>query len=78
LRTRLILASPRTPFAWALILSYFGILIYSQIDPGLSSPFALVAVIEFAIIEEEACPKPLFSRKERRVTVAATAEADAQ
>ncbi len=65
LRTRLILASPRAPFAWSLILSYFGILIYSQIDPGLSSPFALVAVIIFAILEEESHPKPLFSRKEK-------------
>ena len=63
LRTRLMIAAPRAPFAWALILSYFGILIYSQIDPGLSSPFALVAVIVFAILEEESQPKPLLPRK---------------
>lgn len=63
LRTRLILAAPRKPFAWALILSYFGILIYSQIDPGLSSPFALVSVILFAVLEEETEPRPLFQRK---------------
>ena len=71
LRARLILAAPRKPFAWALILSYFGILIYSQIDPGLSSPFALVAVILFALLEEEAYPKPLCKRKEKVTETAA-------
>ena len=65
LRTRLILSAPRAPFGWALILSYLSILIYSQIDPGLSSPFALVAVIEFALLEEESHPRPLFGRKKK-------------
>ncbi len=54
LRVRLLRAAPRTPFTLAIAVSYIGVLIYSQIDPGIFSPypFALLTVFFFALLEE--------------------------
>ena len=58
-RIRLMRAAPRTPYMGALILSYLGVLIYSQIDPGLVSPYAIVATVLFVLMEEESHPSPM-------------------
>ena len=64
LRLRLMRAAPRTPYMWALILGYLGILIYSQIDPGLMTPYAIIPTVFFVFMEEESLPSPfLFKRK---------------
>lgn len=66
LRLRLICTAPRTPYMGALILGYLGIFIYSQIDPGLMTPYAIVATAFFVFIEEETHPAPLFLRKRKK------------
>lgn len=52
-RLRVMLAAERTPYTKALFLSYVGLLIYSQIDPGIFSPmpFAALAVFLFVFLE---------------------------
>lgn len=52
-RVRVMLAAERTPYTKALVLSYVGLLIYSQIDPGIFSPmpFAALAVFLFVFLE---------------------------
>ncbi len=52
-RLRVIHAAERTPYTKALVLSYVGILIYSQIDPGIFSPmpFAALTVMLFVLLE---------------------------
>lgn len=58
-RLRVILAAERTPYTKALVLSYVGILLYSQIDPGIFSPFpfAALAVLLFVLLEARAVKK---------------------
>lgn len=53
LRLRLILEAERTLYTKALAFSYIGILIYSQIDPGIFSPlpFAALTVFLFVFLE---------------------------
>ena len=66
LRLRLMCTAPRTPYMGALILGYLGIFIYSQIDPGLMTPYAIVATAFFALMEEETHPAPLILRKRKK------------
>lgn len=67
LRLRLLAAQPREPFSVALILTYVGALIYSQIDPGIFSPypFALLLVFFFVMAEERARPAPLSLKRKK-------------
>lgn len=56
LRLRVILAAERTLYTKALLFSYIGILLYSQIDPGIFSPmpFAALTVFLFVFLEARA------------------------
>lgn len=55
LRLRALFTVRRTAYTGALALAYVGVLLYSQLDPGIFSPmpFALVTVLLFALIEAE-------------------------
>lgn len=67
LRVRLLAAAPREPFSVALILAYVGALIYSQIDPGIFSPypFAILLVFFFVLAEESAMPNLLLRKRKK-------------
>ncbi|MBQ8174376.1 MAG: O-antigen ligase family protein [Clostridia bacterium] len=66
IRLRLMVAAPRNPYMGALTLAYLGILIYSQIDPGLVSPYAIVATVFFVLMEEESHPALLLPLKKKK------------
>lgn len=53
---RVIREAERTPYTTALVLSYVGILLYSQIDPGIFSPmpFTALTVMLFVLLEARA------------------------
>ncbi len=67
LRVRVLAATPREPFFRSLILAYVGVLIYSQIDPGIFSPypFAILLAFFFALAEESTTPKPLSLKRQK-------------
>ena len=52
-RLRALLAAPRDAFTAAAALSYFGMLMYAQVDPSIFSPlpFAALAVLLFVAVE---------------------------
>ncbi len=68
LRIRLIKQAPRDPYMDALALGYFAILIYSMIDPGLMTPYAILPTVFFVFMEEESHPEPvrLFKKKKEK------------
>ena len=67
LRIRLIKKAPRDPYMDALALGYLAILVYSMIDPGLMTPYAILPTVFFVFMEEEAHPEPvrLFQKKNK-------------
>lgn len=74
-RLRLILRGRRTAFCGALTLSYAGLLLYSQIDPGLFSPFpyAVLCVLLVVMLEEQAGEAGRLTRRRKAKNKKATA-----